>query len=374
VSLPSLPSLLEKNLLKKARLSTLTVYEMHGAIPMKSLVTGGLGFIGEHLVRLLIERGETVRVLDIDERRPENLDAEVIRGSVCDPETVHRALQGVERLYHLAANPNLWARDKSVFAKVNHEGTRTVLEQASQFDLQRIVHTSTESILAGSRARHRGPEPAILDGSHWLVLEKMPGPYCRSKFLAEQEALAAAARGQPVVIVSPTMPIGPGDHKLTPPTRMLLGFVTGRIPAYLNCGMNLVDVRDVALGHLLAAERGRTGERYVLGGHNLMLKDLLTLIAQITGIRTPRVQVPYWLALGFSVLSEFVADTITHRAPTAPKTGVILASSPMFFDCSKAVNELGLTQTPLRNAVEDAIRWLVQTGHVRRRLAVGSEA
>jgi len=330
---------------------------------MRSLVTGGLGFVGEHLVRSLIERGETVRVLDIDDREPEDLDAEIVRGSICDPDTVRGALKGIDRLYHLAANPNLWAQDKTIFEKVNHRGTRTVLEQAAHFDLERIVHTSTESILIGHRAPG-GDRGAIADGSELPPLEKMPGPYCRSKHLAEQEALAAAERGQSVVIVSPTMPIGPGDHNLTPPTKMILGFVNGKIPAYLNCGMNLVDVRDVAKGHLLAAERGRIGERYVLGGENLTLKEVLEVIRDLSGVHVPRAQVPYWLALGFSLVSEFVADYITHRAPTAPKTGVILAGSPMFFDCSKAVTELGYEQTPIRKSIADAILWLIETGHV----------
>lgn len=330
---------------------------------MRSLVTGGGGFIGRHLVRLLLERGETVRILELDDVPVEGWDAEVIRGSICDPDTVRRSLSGVDRLYHLAANPNLWAPDKRVFDQVNHQGTNTVLQAAARFDLQRIVYTSTESILSGTR---RHGQTTLIDGSARLDLQDMPGPYCRSKYLAEQLALRAAEQGQPVVIVSPTLPIGPGDTRLTPPTRMMLGFLNRSTPAYLDSGFNLVDVRDVALGHVLAAEHGRIGERYILGNENLMLRELLKRLEELTGIPMPKRRVPYWLALTVSLASEFIADRITHRPPVAPVTGVRLASVPMFFDCSKAVQELGLVQTPIGTALADAVDWLADTGLLER--------
>ena len=327
----------------------------------RSLVTGGGGFIGRHLVRLLLERGEHVRVLELEGVALDGLDVEAARGSICDPGVVRRALTGVHRLYHLAGNPNLWARDKGVFARVNHGGTRTVLAEAARFDLERIVFTSTESILKG---RHAIGAP--IDECAAARLEDMSGPYCRSKLLAEQTAFDAARRGQPVVIVSPTMPVGPGDRNLTPPTRMVLQFLNRQLPAYFDCGLNLVDVRDVAAGHLLAAERGRIGERYILGNANLMMRDILAILEELTGVPKPRFAVPYWLALASGVASEFLADFVTHRPPAAPLTGVRLTATPMFFDSSKAVRELRLPQTPVRVTLADAVAWLVDAGLVMK--------
>ena len=197
-------------------------------------------------------------------------------------------------------------------------------------------------------------------------LTDLPGPYCRSKFLAEQEALKAAARGLPVVIVNPTLPVGPGDRGLTPPTEMLLLFLNGETPAYLDCTLNFVDVRDVAIGHVLAADKGRIGERYILGGENLRISQLLELLHELTGLSMLRVQVPYGLALVFAAFSEFFADHITRRPPRAPLTGVRLVRRPMAFDSSKARTELGLPQTPLHTSLADAIQWFGEQGYLRR--------
>ena len=324
-----------------------------------NLVTGGAGFIGRHLVRLLLERGERVRVLDI--LRPDDVDpaVEFMQGSVTDPETVDAALAGAARLYHLAGNPNLWARPKSTFDDNNHFGTAVVMQRAARANLDRIVYTSTESILKSYKQRLGG---GLIDESVQLSADDMPGPYCRSKFLAEQEAMAAARRGLPVVIVNPTLPVGPGDRLLTPPTAMILGFLRGDHPAYLDCQLNMIDVRDVAAGHVLAADKGRVGERYILGNTNLSLGALLQLIQDIAGVPVPRWRTPYWVAWCTAVVSEFLADMVTHRPPVAPLTGVRLAGTPMVFDCSKAVGELGLPQTPLRRSLVDVIEWLRAEG------------
>ena len=317
-----------------------------------SLVTGGGGFIGSHLVKQLLDKGETVKVLELsDVSLP--ADVEVVRGSICDPDAVSNALKGVHRLYHLAANPNLWAKDKREFHYVNFEGTRTVLQKAAKCDLEKIVYTSTESILSGSANLD-----VQVDAEVQRLVKEMPGPYCRSKFLAEQEAFKAAHNGLPVVIVAPTLPIGPGDNRLTPPTRMILDFVNGKTCAYLNCGLNLVDVRDVARGHILAAEYGRCGERYILGNENLYLSDLLLKIEEITGLDMPKLRVPYWIALGAGACSEFISDFITHRSPAAPMNGVRLTRRPMFFNSDKAVNELGFSQSMIKNALVDEIEWM----------------
>ena len=325
-----------------------------------SLVTGGGGFIGSHLVKQLLDRGETVSVLELSDVFLPS-EVKVIRGSICDPDAVSKALKGAQRLYHLAANPNLWAKDKREFHRVNFEGTCIVLQEAAKCNLEKIVYTSTESILTGNANME-----AQVDAEIQHLVKEMPGPYCRSKFLAEQEAFKAAHNGLPVVIVAPTLPVGPGDNRITPPTRMILDFINGTIPAYLNCGLNLVDVRDVAHGHILAAEHGRSGERYILGNENLYLSNLLMKIEEITGFAMPKFQVPYWIALSAATCSEFVSDFITHRPPAAPMNGVRLTRHPMFFNSDKAVYELGFPQNTIKNALVDEIEWMNSKGLITR--------
>lgn len=317
-----------------------------------SVVTGGSGFIGTHLVSNLLARGDEVRVLDLEPPRVHSPRLRHLSGSITDAARVREALQGAERVYHLAAIAGLWVRDKRQFTEVNQKGTECVLAEAARAGVDRVVHCSTESIL---KSRHRRGTPSLINEAGDLSLDDMAGPYCRGKFLAEQAALQAAKRGQPVVVVNPTLPIGPGDHRLTPPARMLLGFLNGEHPAYLDSEFNMVDARDVAEGHVLAAERGRPGERYILGGQNIRMGELLALLESISGRPMPKRRVPYPVALGFAALSEFVADWITHRPPVAPLTGVRLAGSPMRFDNRKAREELGARFRPLRETLEDAL-------------------
>jgi len=330
-----------------------------------TLVTGGLGFIGQHVVDLLLARGDQVRVLDIATPEQSIPGVEYVTGSILDPPTVRRAMQHVGQVFHLAAVAGLWARRKQDLITVNQLGTRHVLEAARAAGVERVVHTSTEAILKNFRRPAKVEE--ITEAVH-PTLADMPGPYCRGKFLAEQEALAATAQGLPVVVVNPTVPIGPGDRRLTPPSRMLLGFLNGRYPAFLESTLNLIDARDVALGHLLAADKGRVGERYILGHVNLPLSELLQLLTDLTGLPMPRQKIPYWLALTTSAISELVADTITHRPPVAPMTGVRLAKTPLLFANTKAKQELGLTCRPLRESLKDAIAWYQSQGLLQRPL------
>ena len=325
--------------------------------PGASLVTGGGGFIGRHLVRNLMERGERVRVLDISDGAGLPRAVEFQRGSITDRDAVERALDGMDRLYHLAADPNLWLPDEAQFLAVNLEGTRNVLAAAARHDLERVVYTSTESILRGRRGG------GVMDESTCAKLTDMPGPYCKSKFLAEREALAAAERGLPIIIVNPTLPVGPGDHNLTPPTRMIVQFLRREAPAYLDCQLNMIDVRDLALGHILAAEKGRIGERYILGGENIRLSQLLAFLEEISGVDMPKVRVPYWLAWAMGAVSELSADLLTHKAPMAPFAGVRLAGTAMAFDCSKASHELDPPHRPIRESLADAVAWLAEAGY-----------
>ena len=289
-----------------------------------------------------------------------------MRAQRIDPRPRHgRALAGVHRVYHLAANPNLWSRRRREFEDVNVRGTEIVLEQAARVNVERIVHCSTESILKSHSHRLVAP---LADAEPGLTIESVPGPYCRSKFVAEQRALEAAQRGLPVIVVNPTLPVGPGDRFLTPPTRMLVLFLNGGTPAYLDFDFNMIDVRNAALGHILAAERGRIGERYILGGENLRLANLLDTVEELSGLPMPRTRIPYWLALAFAGVAEFVADRVTHRYPTAPVSGVRLARTPSVFDSSKAARELGFPIHGVRQALADAIAWLADNGHLTRRV------
>lgn len=322
------------------------------------LVTGGLGFIGQYVVEQLLRRGANVRILDRaqPEQRLDGVD--YIQGSITDWHIVNSSMTGVQWVFHLAANAGLWSPRKKDFLTINQTGTRNIMVAAQKAGVQRVVHTSTESILKTDSAN----APDLIDESVQLKFEDMVGAYCQGKFLAEQEALAAAKRGLPVVVVNPTIPIGPGDRRMTPPSRMVLGFLNGDYPAFLNSTLNLVDVRDVAVGHILAAEKGRVGERYLLGNTNLQLKELLQILSDLTGLPMPQQQVPYWLALMVSMVQEFIADHITHRPPSAPLTGVRLAGSPMNFDSSKAHQELGFASRPVEASLADAISWYIERG------------
>ena len=325
------------------------------------LVTGGCGFIGRHLVLALLAAGRRVRVFDLRPWRSED-GPEAVQGSITDMDAVLKAMGGCERVFHLAANPNLWARDPAEFDRVNHRGTLNVLAAARQAKPGRLVYTSTESILKSCR-QPPSRSQAMIDESVRLELDDMPGPYCRSKFLAEVAARKAAGDGVPVVIVNPTMPLGPGDDLVTPPTRMLVNFLTGATPAYLDCEFNVVDARDAALGHILAAERGRVGERYILGGANVRLGALLAELSGQTGIPMPQRRVPYPVALAAAYVGEGLAR-LTGKPPMAPLTGVRLARTSLAFDCSKARSELDWRPRPLNETLADTLAWLESSGRI----------
>jgi dihydroflavonol-4-reductase len=330
----------------------------------KTLVTGGAGFIGTHLVEQLLGRGDEVRVLDLVPPPWPRTESEFVSGSVTDPEAVRRAMHGVSRVFHLAGKAGLWAADRTDHYGVNRDGTRNVLEAAEEAGVARLVHCSSEVTL---KSRYGPERDAPIDEAVQPGEEAMCGDYCRAKWQAEQEALAAARRGLPVVVVNPAAPVGPGDRNLTPPSRMLLGYLNGRYPAYLDSALNLVDVRDVALGHIRADEVGRTGERYLLGNANLRLDELLRLLNELTGLPMPRRRIPYRLAYLASVIQELWADHVSGRPPSAPLSGLRLARTSLFLDNRKAREELGLAFRPLRDSLTDAIQWFECQGLLERR-------
>ena len=330
------------------------------AIGSLTVITGGAGFIGSHLVENLRNRGERIRVVERPGADTSHLppEIEMVRADIRDRQAIAKALEGARYVYHLAANPNLWVRDRAEFDAVNHIGTVNVLDAAFEGGAERVLHTSTESIL--TCARQSGPIAEDVE----VTLADAVGPYCRSKLLAENAAMARARAGKHVVIVNPTMPVGPGDRGPSPPTRLIRDFCLGRLPALMNCTLNIVDVRDTAEGLVRAMERGEPGRRYLIGGENLTLASMLGILSELTGVPVLRWSVPYPLGLAVAHFSEFWADHVSGKTPKATVTGVKLTRRTMHFDASRSLAALDLTIRPARQSLADSVEWLKSTGQI----------
>jgi dihydroflavonol-4-reductase len=320
------------------------------------LVTGGTGFIGQHLVSALAARGRQIRVLDLRPPTCAVPDVEYLAGSVLDAGLVDEALRDVGQVYHLAGLPGMWLPNKADFYTVNCHGTEVVITAARKRGVAHFLHCSTESILfRPSPLRDATSEHSLLPP------QEMPGLYTRSKMLAEQFAAQAAASGFPLVIGTPTMPIGPHDHSLTPPTAMLRHFLNARVQMYLDFIVNLVDVRDVAAGLILAMEHGRVGHRYILGGESISLKKILQLMATISGRRYVSIPVPGRVAEMAAAMLEFVADHVTRRPPSGTAEGVRIALRATELSIETAQTELGYAPRPIEPALRDTIAYLLGT-------------
>ena|SRR6266571_39777 len=336
-----------------------------------ALVTGGTGFVGANLVRELVAAGARVRVLvrpSSDRRALAGVRGlEYCEGDLLDAGSLRRAVTGVASVYHVAADYRLWARDPNELYHANVDGTRSVLDACAEAGVRRVVYTSTVGALGIPKDGSSGVEDTP------VTLGDMIGPYKASKFLAEQVALEFAGRGLPVVIVNPSAPIGPWDVKPTPTGQMIVDFMRGRMIGTLDTGLNLVHVRDVARGHVLAAERGRPGEKYILGNANLSLAEIGGLLAELTGRRAPRLRVPYVVAWSAAACMEGVAR-LTGGPPAVPLAAVRMAKKRMYFSAAKAVRELGLPQTDVRVALRDAVTWFAEHGYapLRARPALAS--
>jgi len=318
------------------------------------------------VARLLVERGEKVRLLVRRSSRMENLAAldarlaEKFTGDLSDPASLREAVRGCNTLYHVAADYRLWARDPQELYRANVEGTRQLMAAARDEGLTRIVYCSTVGALGIPHDGSSGNEETPVSEADMI------GHYKRSKYQAERAVQQFAADGLPVVIVNPSTPVGEQDLKPTPTGQIIVDFLNRRLPAYVDTGLNLVDVRDVAAGMLLAAEHGAVGQRYILGNQNFTLKQMLELLADITGLPAPKVQMPYgvaWLAVG---VENLIVSGLLHRCPAHPFEGVKMARHKMFFDPSKAVRELGLPQSPVRAALARAADWFRANGYVTR--------
>lgn len=320
---------------------------------MKALVTGATGFVGGAVARALVRAGVDVRVLARPESHLHNLEGltvERVVGDLRDPASLRQSLTGCQQLYHVAAHYALWAKDPNIFYDINVTGTRNVMEAASAVGIQRTVYCSTIGAIGLPPGGGLGTEDTP------VALDQMAGHYKRSKFLAEQEVLKLAQKGFPVVIVNPSAPVGTGDVRPTPTGQVIIDFMKGRMPAYIETGMNIVDVDDVAAGHLLAMQKGRQGERYILGCKNLMLREVFEILARLTGITAPSIKIPRLAILPLAYANQWLAN-LTGRPPRIPLEGVKMAKYRMHYDCSKAIRELGIPQTPPEIALEKAVRW-----------------
>jgi len=327
---------------------------------MKALVTGATGFVGGAVVRALVKSGIDVRVLaraGADLQNLQGLTVERVEGDLRDQASLRRSLTGCRQLYHVAAHYALWAKDPAIFYDVNVTGTKNLLEAARDVDTERIVYCSTIGAIGLPPGGGLGTEETPVS------LEQMAGHYKRSKYLAEQEVFTLAKAGLPVVIVNPSAPVGTSDVKPTPTGQIIVDFMKGRMPAYIETGMNIVDVDDVAAGHLLAMEKGRIGERYILGNKNLMLREVFEILSRLTGIKAPSIKLPRLAILPLAYLNLWMAN-ITGEPPRIPLEGVKMAKYKMHYDCGKAIRELGIPQTPPEVALEKAVRWFRDHGYV----------
>ncbi len=332
------------------------------------LVTGATGFVGWHVARQLLERGERVRALVRDAARSaralaELAGVETVPGDLRDESSLVSAVAGCGTVYHVAADYRLWAPRPEEMYRSNVDGTRSLLAAARKAGVERCVYTST----VGCIGMHKG-EVGSEDTP--TGLEEMQGPYKRSKFLAEKIALQFAGEGFPVVIVNPTAPVGDHDFRPTPTGKIVVDFLRGAMPAYLDTGLNVVDVGDVAAGHLLACERGRVGERYILGGENLTLQQIFEKLEEVTGMRAPTMRIPYAVAYAAGVASTGWA-AVTGREPRAPLDGVRMARKKMWVRHDKAARELGYSARPAVEALRSAAEWFRTNGYCED-MAAGS--
>jgi len=332
---------------------------------MQALVTGATGFVGAHVARALVERGARVRCLARSAARRdllEGLAVDVAEGDLTDEASLRRAMAGIDTVFHCAADYRLYVPDPASMYATNVDGTRNVLAAAATAGVGRVVYTSTVGAI------RPGPRGRPSDETTPTRLTDMIGHYKKSKYLAERVAEDWAGRGSWVVIVSPSTPVGEGDLKPTATGQMIVDFLGGRIGAFVDTGLNLIDVRDVAVGHVLAAERGRPGERYVLGNENLTLEELLGRLAAIAGVPAPRLRLPHWVPLAFSALDTW-GSRLVGRRPRVALDAVRMSRHRMFFASAKAVRELGLPQSPVDDALRRAVDWFRLHGYVRNRAA-----
>ncbi|MBI5240851.1 MAG: NAD-dependent epimerase/dehydratase family protein [Elusimicrobia bacterium] len=327
-----------------------------------AFVTGGTGFVGANLVRLLLEKGLRVRALvrqGSDRANLDGLDVETVKGGVLDQDALRAGCAGARYVFHVAADYRIWVPDPAEMRRVNVDGSVNVVRAAAAAGAERVVYCSSVAAIMPPHGR-----TPVDETSRYPGVDAVPGDYKKSKYLAELAVLEFAAQGAPVVAVNPAAPIGPYDRKPTPTGKILVDFLNGRMPSYIDTGLNVVHVRDVALGHWLAAQKGRVGERYILGGENLTFKGILDILSEVSGRPAPRFKTPYAVAYGFAAVDTAVSR-LTGSEPRAPLDAVRMAKHYMWYDSGKAARELGYAPAPARQALADAVAWFKANGYVR---------
>jgi len=328
---------------------------------LKAFVTGATGFLGSHVARVLADQGADLRLLvrsTSNLRNLEGLKAETASGDLRDAGSIEKAMSGCDTVFHVAADYRLWVRDSEEMYRSNVDGTRAILEAARKNGVRRVVHTSSVATMGFTENGHPADEDSPVS------LADMIGHYKRSKFMAEQIALEAGRSGLHVVTVNPTTPVGEQDVKPTPTGRIVLDFLKRKFPAYVETGLNLVDVRECARGHVAALEKGKSGERYILGGEDLTLKQILDKLAEITGLPSPTVKLPYVFAFAAGIVDEAITGRLLHREPRATVDAVRMGKKKMFASSGKAERELGWKIVPVEDALRRAVEWFRANGYV----------
>ena len=331
---------------------------------MTTLVTGAAGFLGSHIARQLVARGESVRVLlrpSSQNRAIADLPLEYVTGDLRDTASLDRAMKGIGRVFHVAADYRLWAKHSQDIYDSNVGGTKNVLAAAKRARVEQFIYTSTVATIAVDRSA----QPNEFTDAK---LEEMIGHYKRSKWMAEREALNAANEGLPVIVAMPTTPVGPWDWKPTPTGKLIVDFLNGKMPGYVDTGLNFVGVEECAAGHLLVAEKGKVGQRYLLGSENLTLKQMLDILAKITGLPAPSLKISHHVALGVAYAST-IFSRLVGKEPGIPIEGVRIAQHKMFVDCGRSQRELGFKAGPVAAALQRAVRWYETNGYVNPRRA-----
>ncbi|MCG9891261.1 MAG: NAD-dependent epimerase/dehydratase family protein [Thermosynechococcaceae cyanobacterium MS004] len=325
---------------------------------MRAFITGATGFVGANLARLLLSKGHEVRALVRPHSNLKNLaglDLEIVEGHLCDP-SLAEYIRGCQVAFHVAAHYSLWQSDREQLHHSNVLGTRNILAAAQEAGVERTVYTSSVAAIGVPGGGK------VADETYQSPVEKLVGDYKKSKYWAEQEAHAAVRNGQDVVIVNPSTPIGPWDIKPTPTGDIIVRFLRRGMPVYLNTGLNLIHVQDVAEGHLLALEKGKTGDRYILGNENITLAQMLHILSTITGLPAPQRQIPAWIPLSVAWVDETILARL-GKAPSVPLDGVRMSQQLMFYDATKARQELNLPQTPIQTALQEAVDWFQENGY-----------
>lgn len=328
---------------------------------MKAFITGATGFVGSHVARALAAQGAELRLLVRPTSRLDNiadLRADLATGDLREPESLKKAMAGCEFVFHVAADYRLWVRDPEQMYRSNVEGTRAIIRAAQESGVRRVICTSSVATIGFTRDGHVAREDSPVS------IKDMVGHYKRSKFMAEEIALEAGRGGANVVVVNPTTPIGEYDIKPTPTGRIVVDFLKRKFPAYVDTGLNLADVKEVARGHLLAMEKARPGERYILGGENLTLKQILDKLAALTGLPSPRMRVPHTVAMGFAVFDQFFTGVIRGKEPRATIDAVKMGRKKMFASSAKAERELGYKSMPVEDALRRAVDWFQAHGYI----------